>query len=240
MERSKMINPQEIYEKKKSSPIDRNERMTAIAGAVVFVFIIAELLITANLHGLLTEHIFVGVLLSGPLVVKMFSTGYRFFRYYTKSSDFVRKGPPNIILRLLAPFLVLTTFLVFISGFGLTFGHDDRLFGKIHSVSVALWIPLTAVHAYAYIRKVPGLIASDWKTQSKYQVSGRKWRLGINIAGLMAGAIAAIVMLPLYASGWGHLGFHLPGPLSLGIAAAIIAVLVAIPLLRLTKKAKRL
>ncbi len=80
-----MINPQEIYDKKKSSPIDRNERITAIAGAVLFVFIIVELLVTANLHGLVTEHIFVGILLSGPLVVKMFSTGYRFFRYYTRS-----------------------------------------------------------------------------------------------------------------------------------------------------------
>jgi hypothetical protein len=235
-----MINLQEIYDKKKTPTIDRNERITAIAGAVLFVFIIIELLITANLHGLITEHIFVGVLLSGPLVVKMFSTGYRFFRYYTKSSDFVRKGPPNIILRLLAPFLVLSTVLVFISGFGLAFGHDDGLFGKIHSISVALWIPLTAVHAYAYIRKVPRLIGSDWNKQSKYQMPGRIARLGINIAGLMAGAIAAIVLLPLYASGWGHLGLHLPGPLSLGIVAAIIAVLVAIPLLRLTNKRRQL
>ncbi len=142
----------------------------------------------------------------------------------------------------MAPFLVLTTILLFVSGFGLAFGHDDRLFGKIHSISVAIWIPLTAVHAYAYIRKVPRLIASDWNKQSKYQMPGRKGRLGINIAALMVGAIAAIVIASFIRSenGWGHLGFHLPGPLSLGIVVAIIAVLVAIPLLRLTNKAKQL
>jgi hypothetical protein len=237
-----MINRKEISVKEKLSPIDRNERITAIAGGVLFVLIIVELLVTASLDGLVTEHIFVGILLSGPLVVKMSSTGYRFVRYYMREPEFVRSGPPNIILRLLAPFLVLTTILLFISGFGLAFGHDDRLFGPIHSTSVAIWIPLTAVHAYAYIRKVPVLIASDWNRQSKYQVSGRKGRLGINILGLMVGAIAAIIMLPLYApeNGWGHLAFHLPGPLSLGIVVAIIAVLVAIPLLRLTNKAKQL
>ncbi|WP_026695376.1 hypothetical protein [Peribacillus kribbensis] len=234
-----MINRQGIYAGKKSSPVDRNERTTAIAGAILFVFILVELFITASLHGLTTEHIFVGILLSGPLVVKMFSTGYRFIRYYTRSTEFVRIGPPNIVLRLLAPFLVLTTFLVFISGYGLAFGHDDSLFGNIHATSVAIWIPLVSVHAYAYIRKVPAIIASDWSRQTNHPVPGRNRRLGINIAGLLAGVIAAIVLLPLYAEGWGHLKIHLPGPLVLGILIAIIAVLVTIPVLRLTNKAKQ-
>ncbi|MED3560976.1 hypothetical protein [Bacillus xiapuensis] len=235
-----MMNQQEIYLKKKKSPIDQNERMTAIAGAVLLIFILWELFITASLKGLTTEHIFVGILLSGPLSVKMFSTGYRFFRYYTKSTEFVRKGPPNIVLRLLAPFLVLTTILVFISGYELALGHDDRLFGKIHAISVSLWIPLVAVHAYAYIRKLPALIISDWSRQTNRQLPGRIGRLAINFTGLIAGVLAAIVLLPVYANGWGHIKFHLPGPLTLGIVIAIIAVLVAIPLLRVTNKAKRI
>jgi hypothetical protein len=111
-----MENRKDFYVEKKQTLIDRNERMTAIAGAVLFVFIIAELIITANLDEFISEHIFVGILLSGPLIVKMFSTGYRFTRYYTNTPEFVRKGPPNILLRFLAPFLVITTILVFISG----------------------------------------------------------------------------------------------------------------------------
>lgn len=243
---NKMINRQEHYDwnqinqRDQIDPVDQNERLTAIAGGLLFVLILVELFITASLDGLTTEHIFVGILLSGPLVVKMLSTGYRFVRYYTKSSAYVQKGPPNILLRLMAPLLVLTTILVFISGYGLAFGHDGRLFGKIHALSVTLWIPLVAVHAYAYIRKVPALIGADWKSRSTHQVPGQKARLGINFAGLVVGVVAAVVLLPLYSQGLGHLKFNLPSPLSLGIVLGIVAILVAIPLLRLTNKAKRL
>lgn len=229
------MNQPKIIAKKKSAVV-RNERLTALAGAVLFVLIVTELVITANLHSLISVHIFVGVLLSGPLIVKMCSTGYRFFRFYTRSPSFVQKGPPNIWLRLLAPFLVFITFLVFISGFGLAFVGPTHtgLFFKIHAVSVALWLPLIAVHIYAHIRRVPRLISNDWNGQ--LGVSGRNGRLGINIIGLLVGAIAAIIMIPVSAP-WHHwrIGHGLPSPLTLGIIAAVFAVLIAIPLLRNAK-----
>ena len=76
-----------------------NERLTALAGAVLLVLILLELVSSANLHALLPLHIFVGVFLAGPLVVKLGSTGYRFVRYYTKSPAYVRSGPPRLPLR---------------------------------------------------------------------------------------------------------------------------------------------
>jgi len=234
-----MLNRKEIYAEDERFPIEQNKRMTAIAGTVLFVLIIAELIITANLHELISEHIFVGVLLSGPLVVKMCSTGYRFIRYYTKSPDFVRAGPPNILLRLLAPFLVVITLLVMISGVGLVLGGHayERLFIKIHAASVALWLPLLAVHIYAYIRKATGQMANDWISRSRYRLSGRGGRLGINVTALILSGIAAIIITPWRAGEHGH---GMPGPLVLGIVAAVIAVLIAIPLLRLTNKRPQL
>lgn len=220
---------------KKHAAVVRNERLTALAGAVLFALIVTELVVTANLHALISVHIFVGVLLSGPLVVKLCSTGYRFFRYYTKSRDFVQEGPPNIWLRLLAPVLVVITLLVFVSGFSLALVGPTHmgLFFKIHAVCVALWVPLIAVHVYAHIRKVPRLIASDWSNQRQKQVSGRAGRLTINILGLIVGAIAAVVMIPVSAP-WRHwrIGAGLPSPLVLGVVAGVFAVLIAIPILR--------
>lgn len=241
-----MLNRKEFYSEderladkeypNKRFTIERNKRMTAFAGIVLFVLIIAELVITANMDALRSEHIFVGVLLAGPLVVKMCSTGYRFFRYYTKTPEFGMAGPPNILLRLLAPFLVVITLLVFISGFGLVLGGHahERLFHKIHTVSVTLWLPLLAVHIYAYIRKATGLIAYDWTSKSKYHVPGREGRLGINVAAIILSGVTAIILSPLKFGKHGHWG--LPGPLTLGIVAAVIAILIAIPLLRLTNK----
>lgn len=238
MERSELFNHQRTHPKRRSAVV-RNERMTALAGAVLFVLIVAELVITANLHALISIHIFVGVLLSGPLVVKMCSIGYRFFRYYTKSSAFVRQGPPNIWLRLLAPILVLITILVFVSGFGLAVVGPTHmgLFFTIHAACVALWLPLLAVHVYAHLRKVPHLIASDWSKHSAYRVSGRARRLFTNIGALIVGLIAAVVMIPV-SSPWNQWRIHhgLPSPLVLGIIAAVFAVIIAIPLLRKANK----
>src|SRR2546429_377406 len=62
-----------------------NERLTALASAVLLVLILVELVSSASLHAGLAIHIFVGVLLASPLVVKLGSTGYRFLRYYTKA-----------------------------------------------------------------------------------------------------------------------------------------------------------
>ncbi|MDP4084479.1 MAG: hypothetical protein Q8934_07660 [Bacillota bacterium] len=232
-----MLNRKEIYSNESQRyPIERNKRLTAIAGTVLFVLIMAELVITANLRALISYHIFVGVLLSGPLVIKMCSTGYRFFRYYTKSPDFVKAGPPNILLRLLAPFLVVFTILVMMSGFGLIVGgHAYKgLFFKIHAASVAIWLPLLAVHIYAYIRKASHLTANDW---IGYRVSGRKGRLVINVAAIIVSSIAASLLTPWHHGGHGQ---GIPSPLALGIVAAVIAVLIAIPVLRMTKKRPQL
>lgn len=213
----------------------RNERLTAIAGLILFVLILVELVVTANLHSLISVHIFVGVLLSGPLVVKMGSTGYRFMRYYRGSPVFVEKGPPHWLLRLAAPFLVFLTILVFISGFALAFVGPKHMgiFFKIHAASVALWIPVVAVHVYAHFRKVPRLVADDLRNHRGNRVSGRNGRIGVNVLALIVGLIAAIVMIPV-SSPWSHwrLPGGLPSPYVAGIMLAVFAVAIAIPLLR--------
>lgn len=223
-----------IISAKNSYSVKRNERLTALAGSVLLVIIVLELIITANLHALIPVHIFIGVLLAGPLLVKMFSTGFKFFRFYSKHPAFVEKGPPHILLRLLAPLLVLITLVVFVSGFGLAWvgpTHSHLLF-DIHAASTFVWIPLVAVHVYAHIRKASKLIASDWSRESKDPVSGRTGRLRFTLVGVALGLLAAIVMIPV-SSQWDHWGIQagIPTPLALGLIIAIFAVLIAIPLL---------
>ncbi|TMF52500.1 MAG: hypothetical protein E6I32_00570, partial [Chloroflexi bacterium] len=88
------------------SAVVGNERMTTLAGAVLLVLIVVELVTVPSLRALLSVHVFVGVLLAGPLTVKIGSTGYRFLRYYTGSPAFVRKGPPRLALRVLSPLIL--------------------------------------------------------------------------------------------------------------------------------------
>jgi vacuolar iron transporter family protein len=61
---------------------------------------------------LLTLHFFVGLLLIGPVILKVASTGYRIARYYAGSAPYVRRGPPALYLRLLGPLVIGTSVAV--------------------------------------------------------------------------------------------------------------------------------
>ena len=87
----------------------------------------------------------------------MASTGYRFARYYTHDPAYRRKGPPEILLRVIAPIIVLMTVVVFASGVVLLFvGPADR--GQlvlIHKVSFIVWGVFTALHALGHLQRLP-------------------------------------------------------------------------------------
>lgn len=55
--------------------VTANRRLTAAAGAALPAAIAAELATLANMAPLLSVHVFVGVLMAGPLTVKLGSTG---------------------------------------------------------------------------------------------------------------------------------------------------------------------
>jgi hypothetical protein len=215
-----------------------NERLTALAGAVLLVLIVLELATTASLRTLLSAHVFVGVLLSGPLAVKLGSTGYRFARYYTRAPAYVRRGPPRLPLRVLAPLLLAATLAVIGSGIGLVLAgpaqNQDRLLLRVHALSTLLWLPLLAVHAVAYFPRVPRLVADDWSESAVRQSPGRGIRLGVNLVALLGGAIAAVLLLPVALpwSAWVQAnGNHGPaGPLIAGMLLAVLALLAIRPL----------
>src|SRR6266702_4132459 len=199
------------------SAVVGNERLTALAGAVLLVLIVVELVSSASLHAGIAIHIFVGVGLSGPLVVKLGSTFYRFLRYYTRSPAFVRRGPPRLALRVLAPLLIATTLVVIGSGIGLvvTGPRSAGLLLPLHGISVLVWLPLIAIHVFAYIWRIPRLVANDWSKQAAEQAPGRERRLGMNLGTLMVGAIAAILLLPVATPwiAWSQTNGTIPAPM---------------------------
>jgi hypothetical protein len=216
-----------------------NERLTALAGAILLVLIVVELATTASLRTLLSAHVFVGLLLAGPLTVKLGSTGYRFLRYYTGAAAYVQKGPPRLALRLLAPILVATTLMLVGSGIGLEVvgPAQEGVVLRLHVVSTLIWMPLLAIHAVAYFPRVPRLVMDDWRTPSAISGvggHGRGIRLGLNLGALIGGTIAAVLLLPATAAWltWVKIPGNAPGPyfLVVGIALAGLAILVSRPL----------
>ena len=106
---------------------DGNERLTAAVGVLLLVPIAVELAtILLGVHTFMSLHVFVGVALIPPVLLKLGSTGWRFARYYTRSRAYVAHGPPQLAMRLLAPLLVAATVILFGSGVAMGILHGQR------------------------------------------------------------------------------------------------------------------
>ncbi len=185
-----------------------NEQLTATLGAIL-ILLFGVLGITILLIGrLLTIHMFVGLLLLGPIGVKLASTGYRFARYYAHSAEYRRKGPPNPLMRGIAPFVVLTTIAVFASGIVLMLeGPAHRAgWGEIHKASFILWIGFTGLHVLGHVLELPASLRATKSTQIRgYRRStaanGAAGRWIALAGGLAGGLVLAIALVPQF-SAW--------------------------------------
>ena len=136
-----------------------NERLTAMTGAVLLALFAAEGVTILSVHRLLTLHFFIGMLVAGPVLLKISSTGYRFARYYTGSIPYVRKGPPAPLLRLLGPVVVLTSCGVIGSGIMLAFaGPRPGPWLFLHKAFFVLWFGAMTIHVVAYAPRLPRLL----------------------------------------------------------------------------------
>jgi membrane protein DedA with SNARE-associated domain len=177
-----------------------NERLTAAAAAALFVLIFVEGLTLLRIGSLMTMHVIVGLILVPPVLIKLGSTGWRFLRYYTGHPDFVRKGPPARLLRVLAPFLVLTTVVLFASGIALVVVH--RPYGwlyVVHRYDFVAWFVILAVHVLTYMWQVPGVLRRELSSEPRYRRAspeGRFVRLGLVAGSVVAGVLLAAMLWP--------------------------------------------
>jgi hypothetical protein len=137
---------------------DGNERLTATMAVVLLVLLAVEGVTILFIGPLLSLHMFIGMLLIPPVALKLASTGYRFVRYYRGTGLYRSKGPPRLLLRLLAPVVVASTTLVFASGVVLlATGRRAGAWVGLHKASFVVWLAVTSVHVLAYVWRLPRL-----------------------------------------------------------------------------------
>jgi hypothetical protein len=184
-----------------------NERLTAMTGAVLLVLFAAEGATVLRIHRLLTLHFFLGMLLLGPVALKVASTGYRFVRYYTGSGPYVRKGPPALPMRLLGPLVMATSLGVLGTGVMLAIvgpGNGQWLF--LHKVTFILWFGVMTIHVLVYAPRLPRLLLggpAGRRTAAVLAGRGTRWLL-------LAGALACGLLIALAT-------VHLTGPWENGL-----------------------
>jgi hypothetical protein len=182
---------------------DGNERLTATAGAVLFLLLAAEGVTILSIGQLLSPHVFIGMLLIPPVALKLGSTGWRFARYYRGRPEYREKGAPLLPLRLLAPVVVVSTVAVFATGIALLVrGPGQGFLLGLHKASFVVWLVATGMHVLAYLSRVPRLAAADWRRRTP-RLDGTFARRALIAAAVVLGAILAVATIR-YAGPWAH------------------------------------
>lgn len=177
-----------------------NGRLTALTGAVLLVLLAAEGATIPWIRPLLSVHIFLGMLLLGPVALKLASTGYRFVRYYTGAIEYVQLGPPAPLMRVLvAPVLVLSTATLFGTGVLLLAVPHRGLVLGLHKASFIVWFGAMGIHVLAYAaRGARGALA-------ELRPGSRGRRLRLLAVGLAVAAGVATAALTYHLAGpWFH------------------------------------
>ena len=187
-----------------------NEELTSITGTILLVLLAALGVTILRIGQLMWLHFFLGLLLIGPVVLKMASTGYRFVRYYTRNPAYVRKGPPETVLRLSAPMVVVSTVVVFVSGVVLLFvGPANR--GQlvlIHKASFFVWVAFTAIHVLGHLPHLSASLRAVQRERPELpgMQTGAAGRWISIVGALIGGLVLAVVLIPDFSLWTAHLG----------------------------------
>jgi hypothetical protein len=180
---------------------DGNEQLTAITGSLLIVLLLVIGVTILRIRQLIGVHLFVGLVLLGPVALKMASTGYRFARYYRQSDEYVRAGPPVPFMRfVVAPVVVLTTITLFTSGVLLIATPQRGAVLLLHKASFVVWLGATSIHVLFYARRVLRHLL--------VRVPGGAVRAALVTVALAAGVGVAIGTYPL-AAPWLHHSLYL-------------------------------
>jgi hypothetical protein len=178
--------------------MEGNEILTNATAVVLVGLLVAEGFTIVNMHGLVTAHMFIGLVLIPPVLLKLASTGYRFARYYTGARAYREKGPPLLPLRLMAPVLVASTVAVFVTGvLLLADGHRSDTVLGIHQASFVVLAVVLAVHFLAYAPRVVRSLRTDWGAARRQAVPGAGLRGMLLAAAVGGGAALALSLLPV-------------------------------------------
>jgi hypothetical protein len=175
-----------------------NARLTGGIAVALLALLAAEGATIPFIGPLREEHILIGMLLIPPVMLKLGSTGYRFARYYSGTPAYVRKGPPPLLLRLLAPGVVITTVALFATGVALLLaGPPGNTLILAHKVSFIAWLAFMTAHVLGHLLELPSLALPDWRRHGPpaARLAGAGTRIGLLGAALAGGALLAALSI---------------------------------------------
>lgn len=191
---------------RRDAGVEGNARLTASNGVLLIGLLAVEGFTVLSVRQMITLHVYLGIVLLGPVLLKTASTVYRFARYYGGAEAYRRKGPPHPMLRLIGPLIVLSSVALLGTGLGLIATgpqHPEPLL-TLHQASFIVWVALMALHVLGHVR---GAAVASWRdlkpAPGDIAARRRAVRASVLVLALLAGVAAATALMPS-ASGWTH------------------------------------
>lgn len=179
--------------------VEGNSRLTSMTGMVLLGLLAVEGFTVLSVRQMISLHIYLGVLLIGPVLLKCATTMYRFARYYTGAAPYVRKGPPHVILRVLGPVVVVSSVVLLGTGIALiAAGPDHRQpWIGLHKASFIIWFGVMVIHVLGHALAAGTDVLDEYRAPGTSPIARRRTlRLVAVGLSLMAGVGLATALMP--------------------------------------------
>lgn len=184
-----------------------NERLSAVNGGLLFVLLIGIAATVLLIQVLLPAHFLVGIALVPPLVLKLGTTGYRFMKYYLSDADFRIAGAPPAFMRfVVAPSLVVSTFVVMGTGLELwAFGdHFGTWWVNAHTASAVVFMVAAFLHLLNHSRRSATALAAEMVVRpTAGTITPRSVLLGCGVLALLLALASLTYATPFEPGGGG-------------------------------------
>jgi hypothetical protein len=193
---------------------DGNEQLTATIGVILLILFAVLGVSIIRIGQLLWLHLFLGVILAGPVAIKIASTGYRFTRYYTGNPAYQAKGPPHPMMRALGPLVILSTLAVFVTGLLLLLDGPSApgTLRLLHKLSFFAWLAVVGIHVLGHLAQLPGSLRAVSRGERRTKnLPGSRGRAVVIVGSMAAGLVLALLVGPqihTWTTAGGLHGFH--------------------------------
>jgi hypothetical protein len=181
-----------------------NARITGALGAAIFVLLFFEGLTILSIDHFMWLHVFLGTVIIVFVAMKIASTSYRFIRYYAGQPEYVRKGPPPVVLRVLGPVVTIATVGLLATGVGTLLSRRTHWLAFAHKASFVVWFGAMTLHVLGHALETPALAFADWRRSRRAETRGAAARLALLAVTAAVGIWLAILSLQ-WADHWRHL-----------------------------------
>ncbi len=193
-----LTNPAPVQEAARARTPDRNvdgnARLTGISASFVLPLILFEVAtVVLGVKSVITPHVAVGLLLVGPVLLKLGSVTYRMASYYRGVSEYRQRGKPAGGLRMLGGCLAVLMLLLLTSGLVLIVGpnwaHSEAR--TVHAVTAYGAVALLVIHLAVHLVQAMRLASADMRRPA---VRGARIRWLAVFASLALGGVLALLL----------------------------------------------